>query len=138
MAMKIKALVLISFLILLIIGCDYYDDRLVINNESSTNLYVAFSRDTIIGIGENSAFMMPDYFVKAHTKKNVVEPGSKKAWEFFAEKSLNKEIHIFLLTEETVKKHTPSEIVNRRLFEKRIDIMIIDLEKNNWIVSFQK
>ncbi len=135
--MKIKTYFLLSSLILLIVGCDYYDDRLIINNKTATNIYVAFSKDTVINIGENNTFMIPDYFVKAFTKKNIVEPGSKKAWEFFAEKSLNKQLHIFILTEDTLKKYDASTIIKKRKYERRIDVGVKELEAKKWEVLYE-
>jgi hypothetical protein len=94
--MKYGKFVLLIFLMSTLYGCDYYDDRLVVNNRSTSNIYVAISQDTVIRVNDFNAIVKPDYFVKSNEKKNIIEPGSQKAWEFLAEKSLNQQLHIFI------------------------------------------
>ncbi len=60
--------------------------------------------------------------------------GSKKAWEFLAEKSLNKQLHIFILSEDTLKKYEASEIIKLKKYKKRIDIGVEELKGKNWQV----
>ncbi len=134
--MKTEKIVMLILLITYLTGCDYYDDRLVINNKSRFNIYVAFSRDTIIGIYENNTFMMPDYLIKANSKRNIIEPESKKAWEFLADKSQNKQLHIFILLEDTLKKYEAGEIIKLKKYEKRIDIGVEELKGKNWEVIY--
>jgi predicted dinucleotide-utilizing enzyme len=118
-------------------GCDYYDDRLVVNNRSTSNIYVAFSQDTVIRVNDFNAIVMPDYFVKSNEKKNIVEPGSQKAWEAFAEKSLNQQLHIFIFSEDTLNKYLVSTVVNKKLFNRRIDLSVNELKVQNWVVVYE-
>ena len=127
---------MLIFLLTYLTGCDYYDDRLVINNKSTFNIYIAFSKDTILGINENNNFMMPDYFIKRNSKINIIEPGSKKAWEFLADKCQNKQLHIFILSEDTLKKYEATEIIKLKKYEKRIDIGVEELKGKNWEVIY--
>jgi hypothetical protein len=113
-------------------GCDYYDDRLVVNNKKAFNIYVSFSEDTILSTNGNNTFMIPDYFIKSGEKKNIIEPGNKKSWQFLAEKSLMKQLHIFILSEDTLKKYETISIVKMKKYDSRIDIGLKDLEGNNW------
>lgn len=135
--MKIKAFILMGSLILFIAGCDYYDDRLIINNKSSTNIYVAFSKDTVLNIGENNTFMMPDNFIKENSKKNILLMGSKKAWEFDAKENLNQQLHIFILLEDTLKRYDTSTIIKMKKYADRIDIGVKELEAKNWEVIYE-
>jgi predicted dinucleotide-utilizing enzyme len=122
--MKYGKFVLLIFLMSSLYGCDYYDDRLVVNNRNTSNIYVAISQDTVIRVNDFNAIVMPDYFVKSNEKKNIVEPGSQKAWEAFAEKSLNQQLHIFIFSEDTLNKYLVSTVVNKKLFNRRIDLSV--------------
>lgn len=134
---KIEILVLLILLLTYLTGCDYYDDRLIINNISTFNIYVAFSQDTILGANENNTFKMPDYYIKANNKKNIIEPGSKNAWKILADKNLNKQLHIFILFEDTLKKYDVNKIISMKKYERRIDIGIKELEAKSWEVFFE-
>ncbi len=118
-------------------GCDYFDDRLKVSNNSSNNIYVSFSIDTVLSLGENKTFMFDENLILAKSKKNILLMGSKKAWEFFAEKSLNKQLHIFILSEDTLKKHEVNTIINMKKYQRRIDIGVKELEATNWEVLYE-
>ena len=135
--MKYGKFVLLIFLMSSLYGCDYYDDRLVVNNRSTSNIYVAISQDTVIRVNDFNAIVMPDYFVKSNEKKNIIEPGSQKAWEFLAEKSLNQQLHIFIFSEDTLNKYLVSTVVNKKLFNRRIDLSVNELKVQNWVVVYE-
>jgi|688.fasta_scaffold316897_2 predicted dinucleotide-utilizing enzyme len=135
--MKYGKFVLLIFLMSSLYGCDYYDDRLVVNNRNTSNIYVAISQDTVIRVNDFNAIVMPDYFVKSNEKKNIVEPGSQKAWEAFAEKSLNQQLHIFIFSEDTLNKYLVSTVVNKKLFNRRIDLSVNELKVQNWVVVYE-
>jgi hypothetical protein len=135
--MKYGKFVLLIFLMSSLYGCDYYDDRLVVNNRSTSNIYVAISQDTVIRVNDFNAIMMPDYFVKSNEKKNIIEPGSQKGWEFLAEKSINKQLHIFIFPEDTLNKYLGSTVVNKKLFNRRIDLGVNELKLRNWVVFYE-
>jgi hypothetical protein len=135
--MKYGKFVLLIFLMSTLYGCDYYDDRLVVNNRSTSNIYVAISQDTVIRVNDFNAIVMPDYFVKSNEKKNIIEPGSQKAWEFLAEKSLNQQLHIFIFSEDTLNKYLVSTVVNKKLFNRRIDLGVNELKVQNWVVVYE-
>jgi hypothetical protein len=135
--MKIKIIFVISLFLLSITGCDYYDDRLVIINESPNNIYVTFSNDTILSLGENKTFIFEDNLIAANSKKNILLIGSKNAWQFFVDKSLNKQLHVFILSEDTLKKYETSTIIKMKKYERRIDIGIEDLKAKNWEIIYE-
>lgn len=135
--MKNKKLIIFIFLLPYLTGCDYYDDRLVINNKKAFNIYISFSEDTFLSTNENNTFMMPDYLIKAGEKKNITEPGSKKAWEFLAEKSFKKQLHIFILSEQILKQYETDSIIKMKKYDRRIDIGLKDLENNNWEIIYE-
>jgi hypothetical protein len=135
--MKYGKFVLLIFLMSTLYGCDYYDDRLVVNNRSTSNIYVAISQDTVIRVNDFNAIVMPDYFVKSNEKKNIIEPGSQKAWEFLAEKSLNQQLHIFIFSEDTLNKYLVSTVVNKKLFNRRIDLGVNELKVQNWVGVYE-
>lgn len=135
--MRNKIIYCISSITLLLCGCDYFDDRLKISNKSSSNIYVSFSNDTVLSLGENNTFMFEDNLILANSKKNILLMGSKKSWEFFAEKSLNKKLHIFILTQDTLKKYEVSTIIKMKKYERRIDIGVKELEAKNWEILYE-
>ena len=132
----IQRVVLFSSLLLLFNACDFYDSRLIINNNSSRNIYVAIIPDTILSLGENNTFIMPSDYIKKFSKKNLIFPG-KKGWEELANKSVKNKLHVFILNEDTLKSYSAEEIVKKQLFEKRIDIGVEDLMKNRWEVEYK-
>ena len=124
------------FCLLLLTGCDFVDNRLVINNSSNSNIYVAFSEDSILTLNGNRTFIMSDEFIKAYSKKNIINNEGVKGWETEIERSLNKQLHIFILLEDTLKKYEPNEIIRLKKFERRIDIGVEELKANNWEVIY--
>ena len=126
------------FCFLLLTGCDFFDDRLIINNKSNSNIYAAFTNDTVLSLYSNRTFMIAGNHIEAHNKRNIIEPDSRKAWEVLANKSFNKELHIFILIEDTLKKYEPNEIIKLKKFEKRIDIGVKELEASNWEIIYEK
>jgi hypothetical protein len=135
--MKLKNLIILFFSFTFLTGCDYYDDRLVISNNTAKNIYVAFSKDTLVSLGENLTFIMPGYFIKTKSKRNLMRMGSTKAWEFYANKSLSNQLHIFILMEDTLKKYEATEIEKMQKYEKRIDIGVQELSAKDWEVAYE-
>lgn len=133
--MKLK--VLVSLIILFITGCDYYDDRLIICNKSSSNIYVAFSRDTVMDLGESKTLSWSDNFVNRNSKKNFLLIGSKKAWEFDVKENFNQQLHIFIFLEDTLKKYDAKATIKMRKYERRIDVGLEKLEAENWEILFE-
>jgi hypothetical protein len=91
----------------------------------------------VIRVNDNNTFMMPDYFVKSNEKKNIIEPGSQKGWEFLAEKSLNQQLHIFIFSEDTLNKYVASTVVKIKKYNRRIDLGINELKVRNWVVVYE-
>ncbi len=125
------------FYFLLLTSCDFVDNRLIINNKSSRNIYVAFSEDSILSLNGNKTLMMSDEFIKAINKKNIINNEGTKGWETQIERSLNKQLHVFILLEDTLKKYDPNEIIKLQKFEKRIDIGVKELEASNWEIIYE-
>lgn len=125
------------FFFLLLTSCDFFDDRLIINNKSNSNIYAAFTNDTVLSLFSNRTFMIAGNHIKANNKRNIIEPDSRKAWEVLANKSLNKQLHIFILIEDTLKKYEPNEIIKLKKIEKRIDIGVKELEASNWEIIYE-
>lgn len=132
----IQKIILFSSLLFLFTACDFYDSRLIINNNSSKNIYVAIIPDTILSLGENKTFIMSPKYIKMFSKKKLIIPG-KKGWEELANKSIKNKLHIFILIEDTLKSYSAEEIAKKQLFEKRIDIGIEELMKNKWEVEYK-
>lgn len=132
----IQKVTLFSGLLFLFNACDFYDSRLIINNNSSKNIYVAIIPDTILSLGENNTFIMSEDYIKMFSKKKLIIPG-KKGWEELANRSIKNKLHVFILIEDTLKSYSAEEIVKKQLFEKRIDIGVEDLMKNNWEIEYK-
>ena len=133
---NMKYNLIFAILLLLLIGCDFYDSLLIINNRSSKNIYVIVIRDTILTLDENNTFIMPTKYVKIAEKKNLIIP-EKNGWERLAVNSINNKLHIFFLSEDTLNKYNPQTIVEKQLFIKRIDVGIHELRSDNWQVLFK-
>lgn len=125
------------FYFLLLASCDFVDNRLIINNKSSRNIYVAFSEDSILSLNGNKTLMMSDEFIKAISKKNIINNEGTKGWETQIERGLNKQLHVFILLEDTLKKYDPNDIIKLKKFEKRIDIRAKELEASNWEIIYE-
>lgn len=69
-------------------------------------------------------------------KKQLATP-EKKGWEWPAESSNGEKLHIFILSEDRLKKYNPQEIVKKQLFEKSVGIGISELKSKNWEFEFE-
>lgn len=126
---------LIFVIVLGIVGCDYYDDRLVIRNDSAYNIYVRVENDTLLTVPEGNeeiGYLMPENFVKSNEELTMVLPGSKIAWEFQALKSTDSLLHLFVFSEDVLQKYNWREVKEYRLYEKRYDYSINQLKKMEW------
>lgn len=135
--MRKEKFILLSVLLISLIGCDYYDDRLVINNKKSTNIYVYFSKDTTISIIENKTFIISDYFIKSNNKRNIIKMGSKSAWEFLINSSISNQLHVFVFSEDTLKKYDSNTIIKLKKYEDRIDVNFSELVYMNWEIVYE-
>ena len=128
---KLHFFLLASFIM---ISCDYYDDRLCINNNIDKDIYVAFSQDTVLNLGANNTFLLSDRLVRSRTKKNIGLP-EKNGWLKYVKNSKDNKLHVFIIEQDTLAIYDASEIVKKQLYLKRIDLEIRNLESKNWEIS---
>ena len=122
--------------LILLSGCDFYDDRLKIRNISSEVVFVDVGPDTTLELEPNESFMLLGFRIDIDSTVMLIEPGSTRAWEFMAQNSKDKKLHIFFLSEDTLKKYDPHLIAKKQLYLKRMDVSIDSLKSNNWTVTY--
>jgi hypothetical protein len=135
---KMKYKLILSNILLLIslMSCDFFDRRLIIKNQSQKNIRVDYSLDTLLSLEGNQTFILTENDVQIGKKKNFLNNG-KNGWEIQANESVDKKLHIFIMSEDTLYKYDAKTIVKLQKYEKRIDISIAELKAKNWEVVYK-
>lgn len=132
--MNARSTLIYLFILFMFLSCDYYDMRLKIQNKSSENIYLKITADTIFSLEGYDSFMIYGYDVQKDSIRQIMGVGSTKAWEFEIERSVDNKLHIFVLSEDTLKKYDPKEIVAQQKFKTRIDVGLEELKLSDWTV----
>ncbi len=125
-------------------GCG--DDRLVFNNNSNIDIYIIFSCHHKL---EDVKFYRPDYywvdhlrdslstesewFIRKKSSQYIIMRGS---WPGFIRECENDRIYIAVFSDSIVMNYTDEEILEKELFEKRMEFTLEELKKSNWTVTF--
>jgi hypothetical protein len=126
----------------ILISCEYWDDRLKVENISSDTLYVA--------VGDTDAIessLEINYAIKetkdGFTRK--VSPGDtliikhygKDFWDSFIEHADNKKLRIFTITQHDFNNNSWEPIGEGKLYRKIGSYGISDMEKHNWNIKVE-
>ena len=142
-----RILVILSTLIAVISSCDPADNRLMVVNNSSTDIYVFYSCDSSLkniqmlrnGYFSNekgdSIYIQADEYVQKMSTQNIPRKGFR-AWKHYLANCVNGEIHFFIYLDSAVNKHTEEELKNRRMYVKHFVYSLDELEKNSWKIRY--
>ncbi|MBF9238599.1 hypothetical protein I2I05_14425 [Hymenobacter sp. BT683] len=122
-------------ILLLLTGCDYYDSRLSIINESRSAICVETYKDTI---PEDSNTNQPAFYLSheispGDTSRQTI-PG-KEAWVVEIATSKNRRLNMFVYQSDTVRKYRNMAILKKKRLFQRISLTQEQLERNNWLVK---
>ncbi len=126
-------------LILFVEGCivHYSDIRLQVNNQSEFNIYVQEDVDTInLRLHADIGFMLPQYFIKSGSTIRMKKPGGEKAWEEYINESPDKKLHLYVFSEDTLKKYTKEQVIEGKKYLERLDVSVEELKANDWKVIY--
>jgi len=123
----------------LFVGCDYYDNRLVIHNKTNLTIVVETSLDTIpIMPCENKVEYYYRESILPKNKRTFAFPGKVKEWSQYISKSKNKKLNVFFYNVDTLKKYEDMDFINRnRLYIKKKAFTESKLNKLKWIIEYE-
>lgn len=125
-------------------GCG--DDRLIFNNNSNIDVYVLFScHQTLDDVKfyrpeyfwvdhlQDSVYTESEWYIRKKSSQNIIMRGS---WLRFIRECDDDRIYFFVFADSIVMNYTDHEILERDLFEKRMEYTVDELKKSSWEISF--
>jgi hypothetical protein len=125
--------------ILFIGGCiiRYPDWRLIVKNETQLNIYVTPQNNTLEPEPPaRLGFMLPEYLVEKGNSIKMKMTGGKHAWEDYINESPDKKLHLYIFSEDTLKKYTTEQVIEGKKYLKRIDISVDELKAKDWKIVY--
>jgi len=135
----------ITFLI--IFGCDPADNRFCFKNNSNIDVYIYYSCDTSLDnmhwfksgiywdpMSKDSINMEGDLTIRKGMSKRVVERGFN-AWRGYL-KDCKGKIYVYVFPDSIFYRYPLDEIKRRRMYIKRMELTLKELEAKNWTVTF--
>jgi hypothetical protein len=132
-----KLLTLVITSLCSLTSCEYADDRLTVVNNTDHTISIATFHDTI---PDSPALNKPAYYLS-----NGILPGkstsqalfgSKTAWYQEIRLSKNKQLNIFMYTNDTLAKRNDMSYPNAKRLYHRISLTQAQLDASNWKVKF--
>ncbi|WP_125932407.1 hypothetical protein [Hymenobacter glacialis] len=116
-------------------GCDYYDSRLRIINESSSAICIESYKDTIPKDHKTNhpEFYLGHQILPGDTSAQTI-PG-KDAWIIEIQTNRNRRLNLFIYKIDTVRKYHDMALINKKRLFKQISLTQEQLEINNWTVK---
>jgi len=134
-------------LLILIISCDPYDNKLKVFNNSKFNIYFYYTCDSslndlvFLGNGfiknsDNDSMNINSYhFVEKKSFKKFRQWGIN-GWKHYIKECKVQEINFYFFCDSVLRKYSDIEIKQKKLYAKHIMYTVKELEKNNWTVTF--
>lgn len=118
-------------------GCDYYDGRLEVQNNTSHVIAVETFLDSIptLPVLNKTEYYLQNYINPGETE-SLSKPGSTRAWSFLIENSSNKRLNLFVFQMDSLKVYGIDSLItlgiyDRYMFSKK------ELDKKNWKVVIE-
>ena len=116
-------------------GCDYYDRRLAVVNDTNYTISIETFSDTI---PDFPALNKPEYYLRVailpKASEEQVIPG-KNAWLHTIKRSKNQRLNVFVYTNDTVAKYHNMDLINTKRLYQRISLTQAELDATNWILK---
>lgn len=115
----------------------YGDVRLQVYNSSQMNIYVQPDNDlSVLAPHADIGFQLDKYFIKSDSSIRMKKPGGKHAWEDYINESPDKKLHLYIFSEDTLKKYTTEQVIEGKKYLKRIDISVDELKAKDWKIVY--
>lgn len=131
MALKLLYYLIFSFVLL---GCDYYDGRLEVQNNTSHEIAVETFLDSVPTLSElNKTEYYLQNSINPNETERLIEMGSTKGWSFRIEKSKNNRLNLFVFQVDSLKMYGIDSLISLGIYDKYI-FSEKELDKKNWKV----
>lgn len=132
--LKLLHCLIFSFILL---GCDYYDERLQVQNNTHHVIAVETFLDSIPTLSElnKTEYYLQNSINPSETER-LIKMGSTKGWSFRIEKSNNKRLNLFVFHIDSLKMYGVDSLISlgiydRYMFSKK------ELDEKNWKVVIE-
>jgi len=135
----------ITFLI--IFGCDPADNRFCFKNNSNIDVYIYYSCDTSLNnlywyrsglywdpLRRDSIYVKSQQYVEKFSSQKIVERGFN-AWRGYL-KDCKGKIYLYVFPDSIFYMYPLDEIKKRKMYLKRMELTLKELEAKNWTVTF--
>jgi len=140
--MKLNLIILSTLMLLL--GCDPVDDRLVVKNQSDQKIFFLRSpnrdlatmyKQTTDQQGISTYLNFIEEVGPDSTEKMLITGGGK-AWERYINKACEDgKLRIYAFSIDTLKKYSWKEVMENNYYLKKMEFSVNDLEKQNWEIK---
>ena len=138
-----KIFLAVFVIIFMFTGCDYVDDRLIINNKSNDTIIFVTFPDTFIRYEKLYIDLNQlEYYVKEKVlpqKKRRSFNSEYNGWSKYIKWSTNKRLNLFIFTMDTIQKYKNDwySIVKNKRHVKSYHLTEEELDKMNWEVVYE-
>jgi len=131
--MKSIGLLFYTFLLL---GCDYYDDRLVLRNNFNYNVVIEMYHDSVPSFSEtNTSGFYLSKIIEQKQEMRFLKIGSQNGWPFFLINSSNNKLNVAVFNADSLRKYGDIKyLIEFDLFDM-YSYPIKDLEKKEWRIT---
>jgi len=134
MTLKLLYYLIFSFILL---GCDYYDGRLEVQNNTSHVIAVETFLDSIPTLSElNKTEYYLQNSINPNETERLIEMGSTKGWSFRIEKSNNNRLNLFVFQIDSLKMYGIDSLISLGIYDKYI-FSEKELDEKNWKVVIE-
>jgi hypothetical protein len=134
--MKNLYLLKISIIIMLIIACDYTDNKLKVKNNSSETICFVHDMDTILDNQESDIYYFNRNCIVPGEISSQVAFGRPYEWSDEINRSKNKKLNVFIINHDTLLKYNDWQYISINKLFKRYEYTEEELNKNNWIIEY--
>lgn len=125
------------FLIILIgfLSCDYYDSRLIIQNNGDHEICFIYAHDTILDpVSNNIEYYLMEKITPGETSIETL-PG-KNSWNILMQKSKNKKLNVFFIELDTMLKYNDWQYIRNNKLYHRYEYSEEELNVMNWLIEY--
>lgn len=132
--LKLFHSLIFSFILL---GCDYYDGRLEVQNNTSHVIAVETFLDSIPTLSElNKTEYYLQNSINPNETERLIEMGSTKGWSFRIEKSNNKRLNLFAFHIDSLKMYGVDSLITLGIYDRYM-FSEKELDEKNWKVVIE-
>lgn len=132
--LKLLYCVIFSFILL---GCDYYDGRLEIQNNTSHVIAVETFLDSIATLPElNKTEFYLQNSIDPNKTERLSKKGSTKAWSSLIKKSNNRRLNLFVFHIDSLKMYGVDSLITLGIYDRYV-FSEMELDEKNWKVVIE-